>query len=286
MLADDRLEDVRLCLKEFALRHDAEVHSGWIAVEKLTSAANPEELDSAARLITGEAPTEVRARELLALAGTAMREAANPKAPPSRQPTAPASNVVLPWGEPFDELSPQGWQPENVNGIRVANGRLELELPRDARSAEISTTRSWPFVPRPLIIETDFKFSRGDHDRYLRLSMKVAGTPSGAGEYLLLRVESSSSRSAQIRVENHNAPPTNWQHTLTEWKRFDPDKPHHLKLLLDKDTFRLELDEALVGEGPHECGFGWAYLTLGVYSGHRGQGDVCWWDDLRVDRSR
>ncbi len=27
------------------------------------------------------------------------------------------------------------------------------------------------------------------------------------------------------------------------------------------------------------------FLTLGVYSGHCGQGDVCWWDNLEVRRT-
>lgn len=286
MLADDRLDDVRLCLKEHALRRPVEVHPEWATVEKLTSTDPPAAIDRAAASIRGETPTEVRARELLSLAADATRQAANPTAPPSRRPTAPASAVVLPWREPFDELSPQRWQPTGGGAIRAAGGRLETELPADATSAEISTTQSWPFVPHPLVIETDFKFTHGDHDRYLRLSMRIAGTPSGGEEYLLVRIESSSNRSAQIRAENHNAPPTDWQHTLTEWTAFDPAKPHHLKLRLDQESFRLELDDALVGEGSHECGFGWAYLTLGVYSGHRGHGDVCWWDELVVDRAR
>jgi hypothetical protein len=80
-------------------------------------------------------------------------------------------------------------------------------------------------------------------------------------------------------------PATNWKHTLTSWQRFDPDRVHHLRLRLDKDTYRLELDDQRIGEGLHECSFGWAYVALGVYSGHRGRGDVCWWDNLRAYRA-
>jgi len=285
MLADDRLNDVRLCLKEYALRHEVDTHPAWAAVAQLTSAGDAGTMVSASKAITGDEPTAVRARELLDLAAKHVSEARSPSVRPSRRAMMPGSDVALPWSETFEKLSPERWQPSGASGIRVRNGRLEMELPGDATRAEISTTESWPFVPRPLAIETDFQFSHGEHDRYLRLSMRIGGTAAGAGEYLLLRIDGSSPESATIRVENHNAPPTKWQHTLTEWTRFDVNQPHHLRLRLDRDTFRLELDEKLVGEGAHECSFGWAYITLGVYSGHRGHGDVCWWDDLKVNRT-
>ncbi|NOY80947.1 MAG: hypothetical protein GXP31_08060 [Kiritimatiellaeota bacterium] len=289
MLADDRLGDVRLCLKEYALRHGG-VHPAWPSVADLDHGTAPAAFAAASKAIAGDAPTEVRARELLALAAALIREARAPRVVPSRPVQAPPrdSRAVLPWSETFTVLSPGRWAfsgRKRSEGVRVANGRLEMELPRDATSAEIHTVESWPFVPRPLVIETDFKFSHGDHDRYLRLSMKVSGTTAGSGEYILIRIESSSAGSATIWAENHNAPATNWQHTLTERKEFDPTRPHHLRLRLDRDTFRLELDGALVGEGPHECEFGWANITLGVYSGHRGHGDVCWWDNLTIRRT-
>ncbi len=287
MLADDRLDDVRLCLKESALRQEVDAHPAWALAANLSRATTPEEMSSVSKAITGDAPTEVRARELLAIAATLTRQAFNPEIVPSRGAQSPAedSRAALPWTEAFQELSPQRWafsdgkQPE---GIRVASDRLEMELPRDATGAEIHTVESWPFVPRPLAIETDFKFSHGDHDRYLRLSMKVAGTTDSGGEYILIRIESSGAGSATIWVENHNAPLTSWQHTLTERRRFDPTQPHHLRLRLERETFRLEMDGVPVGEGPHECEFGWANLALGVFSGHRGHGDVCWWDNLQV----
>ena len=284
VLADDRLDDVRLCLKEYALRHEVGAHPALPAAADLTSADDPENLVAASEAIGGDSPTEARARELLDLAATSVRAARNPEVVASRAATMPASDSTFPWDETFDELSPDRWQPADVNGIRVANGRLEMELPRDSRQSEISTVESWPFVPQPLVIDTDFKYTHGDHDRYLRLSMKIAGTPTGAGEYLLLRIDGTSPESAGIRVENHNAPPTNWQHVLTDWTKFGVDEPHHMRLRLERDTYRLELDDKLVGEGPHECSFGWAHITLGVYSGHRGHGDVCWWDNLTVQR--
>ena len=44
----------------------------------------------------------------------------------------PLADAVLPWDEPFDRLSPDRWHAAQLNGIHVANGRLELELPHDA----------------------------------------------------------------------------------------------------------------------------------------------------------
>ena len=290
MFADDRLDDVRLCLREYALRHEVDEHPAWPAVAELRHTNAPEELVDGSRGITGDAPTEVRARELLALAATLVGEARAPKAVASRTAQAPPqdSRATLPWAEAFAYLAPERWafgDGKATEGIRIASGRLEMELPRDATRAEIHTVESWPFVPRPLTIETDFKFTHGDHDRYLRLSMQVSGTTAGRGEYILIRIESTHGGSGTIWVENHNAPPTRWQHTLTERREFGPDRPHHLRLRLERDRFRLELDGTLVGEGSHECEFGWANIALGVYSGHRGHGDVCWWDNLRVQRA-
>ncbi|MEW6358015.1 MAG: hypothetical protein AB1696_16900 [Planctomycetota bacterium] len=288
MLADDRLDDVRLCLKEQALRNGADAHPAGGAASNLTSARRPDELAAAAKAITGDAPAEARARDLLDLAAVHIRRAENPEAVSSRAPFLPKSDVVLPWMETFDALSPERWrfnQEKQTKGAAVANGRLELELPRDATAAGVHTLEQWPFVPRPLIIEADFKYTHGDHDRYLMFSMKICSTPTGDGEYLLVRVDGSRKDQAQVRVENHNAPPTNWQHTLTEWTPFDASKPRHLLLRLDRSNFRLELDGQPVGEGPHECGFAWAHIILGVNSGHKGHGDVCWWDNLKVYRA-
>ena len=33
---------------------------------------------------------------------------------------------------------------------------------------------------------------------------------------------------------------------------------------------------------PHDLGFTKGYVSLGLYSGHYGHGDVCWFDDLEV----
>ena len=289
MLADDRLDDVRLCLKEYALRHEVDAHPAWPSVAGLSHNHTPEEIGDVSKAITGDAATEVRARELLALAATLTREARGRRVVPSRPAQAPPqdSRAALPWHEMFEDLSPERWafsDRRRTGGIRVASGRLEMELPRDATSAEIHTVESWPFVPRPLMIETDFKFTHGDHDRYLRLSMKVSGTTAGRGEYILIRIESTRAGSGTIWAENHNAPPTQWKHRLTQPRSFDPDEPHHLRLRLERNTLRLELDGTAIGEGPHECEFGWANVALGVYSGHRGHGDVCWWDNLRIRR--
>ena len=290
MLTDDRLDDVRLCLKEYALREKVDAHPAWPTAAKLSHAETSQELLNVSEAITGNTPTEVRARELLGLAARLTREVKSPRIAPSRAPEAPLvdSHAKLPWVEAFEQLSPKSWafsDRRRAKGFRVVNGRLEMELPPDATSVEIHTTESWPFVPRPLTIETDFKFTHGDHDRYLRLSMKISGTAAGGGEYILIRIESSGKGHASMWAENHNAPPTQWKHRLTEPKSFDPDEPHHLRLRLERNTLWLELDGTVIGEGPHECEFGWANITLGVYSGHRGHGDVCWWDNLNIHRA-
>ena len=288
MLANDRLDDVRLCLKEYALRRKAAAHPAWGVVAKLSSASPPEDMSRASSAIAGDTPTEVRARELLGLAAGLLTEAKDPRVVPSRPVSAPPrdSLVDLPWVEPFDELSSQRWAARGKGwpkGVRVADGKLDMELPRDATSATVHTAQSWPFVPRPLAIETDFKYTHGDHEKYLLLSMKITGS-AGTGEYILIRIEGNRKGQGKIWVENHNAPASRWQYVLTPRTNFDAGEPHHLRLRLERTTFRLDLDGDLVGEGPHECEFGWANIALGVYSGHRGRGDVCWWDDLKVHR--
>jgi hypothetical protein len=41
------------------------------------------------------------------------------------------------------------------------------------------------------------------------------------------------------------------------------------------------IDE-LHGEGQHGLGFTLGYLSLGVYSGHMGHGDECWFGEVEV----
>ena len=287
MLADDRLGDARGCLREYAVRRTGEPpHPAAAALRRLTSEARPEEITNAAARITGDAPTESRARELLVLAEDLLQRAARvvrvPN-PPSRQAVMPVATGprVLPWTETFDSLEPELWEISGDHaGVRVADGRLELELPRDKRNVGISAKLPLPLAPRPLVVECDFKYSHAGHPKYLMLGLRLSSSPTGADEFLLVRIEGAGP--GTLRVENHEAPATDWQFTLTDWHRFDLDQPHHMRLRMDAETYRLEIDRHLVGEGLHDCGFGSGYLSLFLYSGHRGHGDVCWWDNLRA----
>ena len=280
LLADDGLNDARLCLTEDGLREQA-AHPAVATLAPLTSASTPAALAAAAQSLTGTRPTEARARELLAEAARLVRDAAAPVRVPSKAPVAPPRRpgAGIPWHETFDRLEPAEWRLEpNMRGVRV-NGRLEMELPRDARTAQIQGLRGSPFVPRAILFECDFKYTHGPHEKYLMQSILVTGNPSGGGDFLRLRIEGK--QPGVIRVENQESPATNWQYTLTTWKQFDSSKPHHLKLRLDQLNYRLELDGELVGEGPHGCDFGVAYFSPLLSSGHMGHGDVCWFDNFQ-----
>ena len=284
MLADDRLADVRRCLLEYAVRRRAvSAHPSASAARTLTSGSDSDELARVKAHITGDAPTEGRARELLDVAGDLMRRADAPPVPASRPPTTPADPgaLPLPWHEPFANLDPSLWSfdPDEA-GVRLAQGRLEMELPRDKRNIRVATKYAFPLAPEPLVVECDFKYSHAGHPKYLMLAMRLAASAEGGDEYILIRIEGK--KTGTIRVENHEARATNWQVTLTDWHAFDLSRPHHMTLRLDARSFRLELGNKLVGSGPHGCDFGSAYISLALYSGHRGHGDVCWWDNLRV----
>ena len=287
MLADDRLDDARRCLLEYAVRRkEVSTHPAAEALQALTGEVQQEEFTNAATRITGDAPTEVRARELLVAAGDLLRRAASTRqsaVPVSRTPVLPATTgpQVLPWTETFDSLEPALWEVSvDHPGVRVKAGRLEMELPRDKSNVGVNAKRPLPLAPKPLIVECDFKYSHAGHPKYLMLGLRLSSSASGADEFLLVRIEGKGP--GTVRVENHEAPATDWQFTLTDWHRFDHERSHRLRLKMGPETYRLEIDGNGVGEGPHDCGFGSGYLSLFLYSGHRGNGDVCWWDNLRA----
>ena len=284
MLAADRLDDARRRLTEYAVRRDpAHPHPATKALQSLSVTSTVTELERATHLVTGSAPTETRARELLNEAVALLQRAPAPAIPPSQAPEATpgGEEPVLPWRETFDELSAELWQfDEKEQGIRLAGGRLEMELPRDKRNISAVTRQTLPLAPKPLVFECDLKFSHGSHDKYLMMGLRFSSSPGGGDEYLLVRIEGEGP--GVIRVENHEAPATGWQVTLTDWSEFDLAQAHHLKLRLDTQRFVLYLDGKQVGSGLHDCGFGAAFVNLELYSGHRGHGDVCWWDNLHA----
>ncbi|NUQ00571.1 MAG: hypothetical protein HUU35_12020 [Armatimonadetes bacterium] len=195
---------------------------------------------------------------------------------------APPATPPPSWRESFDSLDPARWQvPARPEHVAVRDGRLEMSLPPDATSLSVTHRRAVPFVQRAAVFDLDFQYNHGAHDRYLMMGWLITATAQGGSEYLRLRIEGDANN-GRVWIENHEAPASNFTYRLTPQAVFATGRPHHLRLRLDRERVRLELDGQVVGEALHGCDFASAYSQLGVQSGHRGQGDVCWWDNFAV----
>ncbi len=280
-LAEDRLAEASRCLAEYRLRcRRGNKPAAAVDLGGVSAATPPDQVAAQARRLGGDDPCLARVAQLLDLAAAHLRQAADPRVAPSRPVTAPPDDSGLPWTESFDQLSPDRWQlPAQRRGWALTDGRLEMELPRDRRDVAVSGKTGFPFVPVPLCLEWDFMFRHGGHDKYLMMSTEILPSLAGGDEYLRVRIDGQGGK-AQIRLENHRTPPSGYTYALTKYAAFEPNRPHHLRLTLDQERFQLVLDDRILGEGPHECTFTRAYVRLSLASGHMGQGDVCWWDNL------
>ncbi len=280
-LSADRLADARLCAIEWQLREGEE--------HPLRARLDGGELDATAlrRMADGietpEHPINGRLAELLTDAAGLLHRAdeASPREPQVvRAPEAQPAGARLPWRETFDTLDPTRWSfGDEHPGVEVKDGQLLLTLAGNLRSVALRSKEPFDFGARPLEFRFRSQYNHAGHQWYLMQSFQLMPTASGGSDdFIHIRMDPR----VNVRVENGEAPATNWQRTLTDWVSFAPNQPHEAVLRIDKSTFRLTIDGKDCGSGLHELRFGLGYIHLGLYSGHGGHGDVCSFDEIEV----
>jgi hypothetical protein len=280
-LAEDRRADAKLCAVEWQLREGQE--------HPLRARLDDEGADAPAlRRMAGEItepahPIDARMAELLTTAADLLERAADlsPRRPQAVEaPETQPAGAKLPWRETFDTLDPTRWVlGEEHPGIEVKDGELLLTLPGDVKSVALRSTEPFDFGARPLAFRFRFQYNHAGHQWYLMQSFQLMPTASGGSDdFIHVRMDPR----VNVRVENGEAPATNWQRTLTDWVSFAPNEPHEAVLRMDKSSFRLTIDGKDCGSGAHELRFGLGYIHLGLYSGHGGHGDVCSCDEIEV----
>ena len=289
MLAQDKLEDVALCAREWELRRGAR-HPRAKQLAAACRARTPEQMRTAlaglGALEPADDPLNARMSQLLSQAAEALAKA---DAPPDLQPAGDtvvpqdeATGAKLPFIESFDTLDPNRWRLEQEQvGIQVRDGRLTMQLPeKGARSVGITSQEFFDFGTRPLNFTYKFQFNHGGHRWYLMQSFRLAPTAgAGADDFLHIRCDPGLC----VRLENAETPASGYTRSLTPYQGYKTNAPHEVSLTIDGERYRLLIDGQLHGEGPHGMGFAAGYLSLGLYSGHYGHGDTCWFDDLRVE---
>ena len=283
LLATDKLNDVAFCVKEWPLREDG-AHPRAAA---LTGA--PKLAPDGLRTLAGElAPADhalnARMRELLTEAADLKGRGASPptlaSAAELAAPEAEPAGAKLPWKETFDRLDAERWTfKEDHPGLEVRDGKLVMRLPENATSIGLSCKEPFDFGARPIELRYKFQFNHAGHQWYLMQSVRLAPTlTGGAGDYLHIRCDPG----LRMRLENGLTPATDYKWSLTPYQAYETNVPHEVVLHLDGERLRMWIDDKLHGEGQHGLGFTLGYLSLGLYSGHRGHGDECWFDDLEA----
>ncbi|NLB97892.1 MAG: hypothetical protein GX785_19545 [Armatimonadetes bacterium] len=285
ILAEDRLRDARLCTAEYRLRegraHLLERHL------QTASHENASALLSLAERVTGGHALDQRIAELLREAARWARAAEKPEPRRPRPVTVPPPDprsAGIPWKEDFSQgLREERWSvPRNAKSrIEVKDGRLEMELSSEETSAAITTRRTFDFGEQPLEFRWRFQFNHAGHEWYLMQGVRLAPEASDDG-YILFRIDPG----IRVRLENADTPPSNFEFSLTPYESFATNVPHQVRLVLTPERFFLEMDGKRLGEGEHDCHFTQAAITLSVSTGHKGRGDVVWWDDIEVVPTR
>ena len=303
MMAGDKLDDVGLCLREWPLR-EGEQHP---AAEKLraiceagpSGPGSPPSVspsrdwagmtrDAAMlMLLNVKHPLNTRMHELLTEAADLAERADDPPALwPAKEivvPEGEGAGAKLPWTESFDVLSAERWRLDDTPpGVEAQDGRLRLSLPPTGSSAGITSREAFDFGTRPLEFKYRFQFNHAGHQWYLMQSFTLRPTATGGSDdYFHIRCDPG----LQMRVENGETAASGYQKSLTPYQSYETDVPHEVSLTIDGYRYRLLLDGELHGEGAHDLSFSAAYLALGLYSGYRGHGDVCWFDEIEVSEA-
>jgi len=283
MLAEDRVADAALCLREYRMRQET-AHPAETLLQAQPETLGAPWLRGLREALVGDEPSIARARELaddaLALVrGNGDLRADRPET--VAEPSAGAIVLALPYEEDFEQpLDRDIWDwPEDEPGVRLSDGKLELEIAR-GNSAGLSMKRLVDFSARPAQLDWDFQYNHSGGDYYLMLTFSLAPPAEGAQDILRIRLDPG----IRMRVENGETAPSNFTVSLTDYTSYETNVPHHMTLQIGPERYALWIDGALHGRGEHRLGFTHGRFTAGVYSGHGGFGDVCWMDNLRIHR--
>jgi hypothetical protein len=90
----------------------------------------------------------------------------------------------------------------------------------------------------------------------------------------------------QIRLENGETPPSNYQKALFDYRPIEPNVWHTVMLRLDVSTYRLSVDGKVLSEGLHRVSCTRGKLGLSMYTAPVAQGNAFIVEYLTVRRAR
>jgi len=285
MMARDRIADINLCCVEYELRNKAP-HPLADNVKGLQDASEddlPSRLGELVAGIQGEDVITTRMGELAKDTARLLAEAADPKPSPAEPLDATGLRrtlSILPLAEEFDgQLSDEVWRVSAEQGkVACVDGRLRLEL-KDPGSVSVATRGLLDFASQPVVLRTRLRNDRAEGSHYTGTFLGLHPVVDMQDRFLL-RIDNGS----QVWLSNGHTLASRWTEPLFDWKPLQPGVDHEIELQLDRLTYRLEIDDKLLGEGFHNLHFGCAEFSLSMQSGHGGHGDVWWVDSLKVSR--
>jgi len=285
MWAADRLDDIALCMREYAYRNK-QVHPLTQRVEELAAEVDKEAIDDLlafSAALEGDDAITIRMRELAQDAAERLGLALHPVAttpqelivPEATGPTVMELPLTVEFDTPMDENQ---WTIEDEDGqgrLEFADGNLLFELLK-ATTVKLASTDLLDFGEKPVEIEMRFVNESPAHAWYLGTFLWLK--PPYGDDYLNVRIDNGN----QIRMENGQTAASNYQIAIFDYKPLEPNVWHIMKLRLDKEHYRLEMDGELVSDGLHDLTFSRSDIALVMSSGHRGHGDVWKVDYLRI----
>ncbi len=284
LFAADRMDDLKLCFREHAVRQGTP-HPLVAQAEALPAKAPAETITRLRALadgLSGEDPLTQRMRELADLAAQHLAASLRPR-PPRPGPVvvpddAPYPLLPLPWTEEFDGTAPSPlWEVNAGQGrVEVADGKVCLEL-KESTGVGLVTRGLIDFGARPVVLEARFTHHGTPHEWYVGTFLNLI-PPVAMGDYLSVRTDQGSS----LRMENGDTAASGFRKVLFDYQPIAPNVPHQLRLYLDAERYRLEIDGKLYGEGLHNLQFTCGRLSLSIGSGHQGHGDVWAIDSVQV----
>jgi hypothetical protein len=227
-------------------------------------------------------PISQRIRELAKGAADLLEEATHPR--PRRpgwlrvQEALSRPLLNLPWAEEFDSSPDPGQWTVNANRGRIefADGKVWLEL-KDSTGIDLTTTGVVDFGSRPIVLEARFENRSVAGEWYVGTLLSLDPVVP-MEDYLNVRLDNGS----QLRMENGETAASGFVKALFDYRPIQTDVPHVMKLYLDAERYRLEIDGALYGEGYHDLPYTCGPLRLWMFSGHKGHGDAWGVDYVRI----